>query len=182
MFLADMETQTPLPTAAERYATIRGRMCARLEAEGARYSIARMVDLLLLELLTYMIGWAIRRAEWRAEQEACRDDSGEELVPGGAFAATVVEGGDASAPRAGGRAVAAAAVAATGGTPVIEATAREDCIGDEGGVRTAAPGRDDTDRVWFGRATKGFCGVIRKIGVFESGRIASKSLLFSNAG
>ena len=58
-----MEIHTP--TAAERYTTIRGRVCARLEAEGARYGIARMVDLIILELLTFMISWAISRAEQR---------------------------------------------------------------------------------------------------------------------
>ncbi len=74
MFSADMENHTPLPTAAERYASIRDRICARLEAEGARYSVARMVDLLLVELLTWMIGWCVNRDEQRLLEQACQDE------------------------------------------------------------------------------------------------------------
>ncbi len=78
-----MENHTPLPTAAERYASIRDRICARLEAEGARYSVARMVDLLLLELLTWMIAWCVNRDEQRLLEQACQDDVVAEPEPVG---------------------------------------------------------------------------------------------------
>jgi hypothetical protein len=125
-----METPTPTPTAVERFTIIKEKLRLRLEAEGPRYGITRAVDLLVLELITWMISLAAARAEQRLqEQEACRDDAVAEPGPPGGFA---VAGGDSGAdcpgvaggPGPQGRAV----VRATGGAPVVDGAAHQDCI------------------------------------------------------
>ncbi len=132
MFSADMENPTPLPTATERYASIRDRMCARLEAEGARYSAARMVDLLLLELLTWMIAWCVNRDEQRLLEQACQVDVVAEPELAGGFAATGGDKcrGDASTRDGRVRAV----VREIAPAPAPGAT-DEDCVRGEGRAR-----------------------------------------------
>jgi hypothetical protein len=143
MFPVDMETHTPTP--AQRYATIRGRMCLRLEAEGPRYNIARMVDLLILELLTWMISWCINRAERDAERQASQDDARAEPEWIGAVCD---EGGDrrradSDVPDVGRRVVVRAAVTAADGMPVFDGATEESCIRDEGDARAAAGPRQE---------------------------------------
>ncbi len=129
-----MENHTPTstPTAAERYTTIRERVCARLEAEGARYGIGRMVDLLLLELLTWMIAWCVNRDEQRLQEQACQND----IVSDDAdFAGCGPAGGDAGDERGGderggdarGRTGRARAVV-RGIAPVDPVAAGESCV------------------------------------------------------
>ena len=142
MFLVDMETHTPAP--GERLTIIRGKLCARLDAEGPRYGVGRMVDLLVLEVMTYFIGLIISRAEQRLQQqEACREDA---VTAGGVAAADADDGADrrevadaADAGRrvAGRRVAGSAAVDAVAGTPVIDGATQEDCIRDEGAVGAA---------------------------------------------
>ena len=149
MFPADMETHTPLPTSAERYASIRERICARLEAEGARYSVARMVDLLLLELLTWMIAWCVNRDEQRLLEQACQNDivsadaGVAECAPAAGLAAT---GGDAAVVRV---IAAVAELVATGA----------DCVRGKGRARAACGrrmrGRPAHGRPAFGRPALG---------------------------
>ena len=109
-----METHTPTP--AERFTLIRGKLRARLDAEGRRYSIDRVVDLLVLEILTFMIGLCISRAEQGAEQQPCRDGAGAEPGPAAAGDDGADRQGAARGPDARGR----VAVSAAGGTPVID--------------------------------------------------------------
>ena len=132
MFTADMENHTPLPTAAERYASIRDRICARLEAEGARYSVARMVDLLLLELLTWMIAWCVNRDEQRLLEQACQVEVVAEPELAGGVAATGGDErrGDERARVGRGRAVVREIVSTA--DPVAT---DEDCVRGEGRVR-----------------------------------------------
>ncbi len=66
--------ETHIPTSTERYTIIRERMCARLDAEGPRYSVRRMVDLFVLDLITWMISMSVWRAEQRLLQQACEDE------------------------------------------------------------------------------------------------------------
>ncbi len=91
MFAVDMETHIPTP--AERYTVIRGKLCARLDAEGVRYGLRRMLDLLVLDLITYMINWCVWRAEQQLLEQACGDD--------GAVAGIVAAGRDACTERRG---------------------------------------------------------------------------------
>jgi hypothetical protein len=142
MFMADMETHTPTPV--ERFTTLKGKLCLRLDAEGPRYGIARAVDLLILMLITYVISLA----ELQAQQQACQDVVGGEPGAAEGTAATGGDGGvdrrsDAGAPDAGGRAVVRAAVAA-----VDLGAERDACIGDEGGVRAPPPCYSNESRGW----------------------------------
>ena len=112
-----METHTP--TAVERFTTIRGKLCRRLEAEGPRYNVARAVDLLILELMTWVISLAVARAERLQQEEACRDDA---VAAAGFATAGGDDGadrrGDANAPDAGHRIAGSAAAAAAVGVLV----------------------------------------------------------------
>jgi hypothetical protein len=128
MFPEDMENHTPSPTATELYATIRDEMCARLEAEGARNTVARLVDLLFLQLLTLIIAWCTNRDEQRLLGQACQDDVVAEPELAGGFAAT--GGSNAGAP--GGRARAVARVIAVAAEPIA---ADQACLGGEGDAR-----------------------------------------------
>ena len=53
-----------------------------------------MVDLLLLELLTWMIAWCVNRDEQRLLEQACQEDLVSEPELAGGFAATGEDGGD----------------------------------------------------------------------------------------
>jgi hypothetical protein len=115
-----METHTPTP--AERFTILREKLCRRLDAEGPRYNVARMVDLLVLQIIMYMISVFISREQQGAQQQgaqqqACRDDAGVE--PGRAAAGDA--GADrpaARAPDARGRAAVSAEVA-TADEPLV---------------------------------------------------------------
>ncbi len=94
-----METHTL--TAVERYTNIRERVRLRLHAEGAKYDISRAVDLLLLELLTWMISWAAERSEWRLQQQACVENAGVEPGCSDAAGGLAAPAADAGADRRG---------------------------------------------------------------------------------
>src|ERR1700677_2014795 len=106
-----METHPPTP--AERYTLIRGKLRARLDAEGRRYSVDRAVDLLILEILTFMIGLCVARAEQGPQQQPCRDGASAEPRPAAAGDDGADRRGAAREPDARGR----VAVSAAGGTP-----------------------------------------------------------------
>jgi len=135
--------ETPTLPAAERFTIIREKLRLRLDAEGPRYNIARAVDLLVLELITWMISLAISRAERGLDQQACQDDAGVEpgcIRAAGGFAGDDGDGGAdrreaADAAHAGGRVAVKAAVAAADGVPVIDGATQENCVSDEVCVR-----------------------------------------------
>ena len=189
MFQTDMETHTPTP--AERYTALRGKLCLRLEAEGPRYGIARAVDLLVLQLITYMIYLALSRAERQAEP--CPDVAGAEPCHIAAPDAGADRQAAAGRPDAGARPIASATVAAACDTPVIDRATDEACTPDAGGAAATrerppersphaprplaamawtAPILHDGHRFPAARFAKtGFSGL---------GRIAPNSLRFSN--
>ena len=141
IFLSVMETHTP--TQAERFTIIREKLRRRLQTEGPRYNIARALDLLVLEFMTWMISLAVSRAERGCEP--CLDDAGAEpevvVAPGGTAAAGGVGGaecrGDADARHAGERVAGGTGIAAAGAAVVIDDATDEDCVPAEGGAHAA---------------------------------------------
>jgi hypothetical protein len=144
---------------------------------------------LMWDLLTHLMRLFASLAERGPQQQACRDDPGAQPgrphlghigAPGGAAAAAGEGGGDrryaagggaAGGPDAGGRAAIGPAVAAAGGTLVIDGATQddcigEDCIGDEGGV-AAAYGRRPRER--RPRERRHRAAVARAVAVLEYG-------------
>jgi len=125
---------------------------------------------LLWELFVCLMRLRASLAE-RRRRAACRCDAGARTVrvgvAGGAAAAAADDGaadcrGAAGGPDAGGR----AAVVVVGGTLAIDGATGDDCIGDEGGVRSAC-GRQPRERRprerWHGSA------IARGVAVLEYG-------------